>query len=119
MPTSPPRVCSRCHQPAPHGKPCACRPAWEGGQRRSARGRRWEQTKRNQLRSQPFCQWPGCHRLAAEVDHIQPLAEDPTRQYDWTNLQSLCTPHHTEKTTQDALRGKQRLREGRYGGGNR
>jgi 5-methylcytosine-specific restriction enzyme A len=110
MPSSPPRVCARCRQPAEKGKPCACRKPWEGGHRRSARGRRWTELRAAKLRANPFCAWPGCRRVASTVDHITPLAEDPTRQYDWANLQSLCRQHDIEKTTQDGLRGKKRAR---------
>lgn len=112
MPTAPPRVCARCRQPAPRGRPCECRPAWEGGHRRSARGRKWQELKTQKLRANPYCEHPDCHRVADTVDHIVPLAENQAGQYDWDNLQSLCDPHHTEKTTQDALRGKTRPREG-------
>lgn len=57
----------------------------------------------------PYCEHPGCHRLTHQVDHIVPLAEGGDR-YDWDNYQSLCKPHHDQKTTADALRGKTRAR---------
>lgn len=63
--------------------------------------------------SHPYCEWPGCHRIMHQVDHIVPLAElaaDDPRRYDHDNYQSLCLVHHQRKTTQDALRGKQRPR---------
>ena len=60
-------------------------------------------------REHPMCEWPSCPRLADHVDHIVPLAEGGDR-YDRSNYQSLCSPHHTQKTTADALRGKRRPR---------
>lgn len=109
MPTAPPRVCARCGRATPKGQPCPCRPAWEGSTHASSNDRRWQQTRDTQLREHPYCQWPGCHRLAVVPDHIVPLAEGGAR-YDPANLQSLCKPHHDQKTAQDALRGKTRAR---------
>lgn len=57
----------------------------------------------------PHCEHPGCPRAMHQVDHIIPLAEGGDR-YAWSNYQSLCKPHHDQKTTQDALRGKTRAR---------
>lgn len=48
-------------------------------------------------------------RIADVVDHVKPLAEGGDK-YNPENFQSLCDPDHTEKTTQDALRGKTRAR---------
>ena len=62
------------------------------------------------LRMTPLCEWPGCRLLATEIDHVVPLAEAPSRRYDWTNLQSLCAAHHREKTLADAQRGSTRPR---------
>lgn len=109
MPYAPPRACARCGKPAPKGKPCSCRPAWEGSTHPSGNDRRWQKTRAAKLRANPYCQHPGCHRIAAEVDHIVPLAEGGDR-YDWANLQSLCDPHHDRKTNADAQRGKTRAR---------
>ena len=64
MPTAPPRVCARCHRPAPKGGRCACRPAWEGSARRAARGRRWQQLRAAKLRANPVCEHPGCRRVS-------------------------------------------------------
>ena len=108
MPQAPPRACARCGKPAPKGKPCTCRPAFEGSTH-PGNERRWASVRANQLRDHPICQHPGCRRLAIEVDHITPLAEGGAR-YDPRNLQSLCSPHHTEKTNRDAQRGKTRAR---------
>lgn len=66
------------------------------------------------LAAHPICQWTDqhgrCRHPATQVDHIIPNAENPSLRYAWSNLQSLCTPHHTKKTTADALRGKKRAR---------
>lgn len=108
MPSAPPRVCARCGQLAQRGQPCTCRPAYEGSTHPGS-DRRWRATRQAQLRRRPLCQHPGCRRPAQHVDHIVPLAEGGAR-YDYANLQSLCEPHHDEKTTRDALRGKTRTR---------
>ncbi|MGV0627196.1 HNH endonuclease [Mycolicibacter minnesotensis] len=60
-------------------------------------------------RHHPICEWPDCPRLTDHVDHVVPLAEGGDR-YDHANMQSLCKPHHVQKTTADALRGKRRPR---------
>lgn len=110
MPTAPPRVCNRCHKPAPKGQPCQCRPAWEGSTHPAGHDdRRMAASVKAYRRAHLFCEWPGCHRLADHTDHITPLAEGGDR-YDWANMQSLCAPHHAIKTTADAQRGKTRAR---------
>lgn len=69
-----------------------------------------QQLRADKLAANPICEKPGCRRPADDVDHIVPNAEDPTLRYVWSNLQSLCRPHHKQKTTEDALRGKKRAR---------
>lgn len=76
--------------------------------------RRWSGFRKEKLRQHPLCQWreadgTKCRRPATEVDHKVPLAEGGER-FSWDNTWCLCSPHHTEKTTADALRGKTRLR---------
>lgn len=109
MPTAPPRACIRCGKPAPKGKPCQCRPAWDGSTRPGS-DRRWRGLRDAKLRVNPICEWPGCRHPATQVDHIIPNAEDPSKRYEWANLQSLCDPHHAQKTAVDARRGKTRAR---------
>lgn len=111
MPTAPPRVCARCRKPAPKNRPCECRPAYEGSTHPSGNDRRWQAARDAQLRDHPYCQWTEqpCPRLATDVDHITPLAEGGDR-YNPDNLQSLCKPHHDQKTARDAQRGKVRPR---------
>lgn len=103
-----PRACARCGAVVPRGKVCACRPAFEGS-RYPNDTRRASRLRKAKLRADPLCQMHGCRRLATEVDHVTPLAEGGAR-YDWANLASLCQQHHDEKTTRDALRGKERPR---------
>ena len=60
-------------------------------------------------REHPYCEWPDCHRVMHQVDHIVPLAEGGDR-YDHDNYQSLCQQHHDQKTHADSMRGKTRAR---------
>lgn len=110
MPTAPPRACARCGKPAPKGQPCQCRPAWEGSTHPGGNDdRRMAASMRAYKRQHPYCEHPHCGRVMHQVDHITPLAEGGDR-YDWNNYQSLCQPHHDQKTTRDAQRGKTRAR---------
>lgn len=110
MPSAPPRVCNRCKKPAPKNAPCECRPAWEGSTHIGGKDdRRMHNAVTTYRHQHPYCEWPDCHRLMYQVDHIVPLAEGGNR-YDPTNMQSLCKPHHDTKTTADAQRGKTRAR---------
>lgn len=58
------------------------------------------------MSNNPECERDGCPYPADEVDHIVPQSEAPHRRYDYSNLMSLCEPHHEEKTKQDTLRGR-------------
>jgi 5-methylcytosine-specific restriction protein A len=107
MPTAPPRACARCGKPAQKGRPCSCRPAFEGSTHPGST-RRWTKFREAKLRARPLCQWrepdgTKCRRPSEQVDHIIPLAEGG-EQFDWDNTQALCHPHHVKKTTADALR---------------
>lgn len=110
MPYAPPRTCARCRASVAKGAVCECRPPWEGsthiGGKTDMRMRRSLDAYRAK---HPRCEHPGCPRLMDEVDHIVPLAEGGDR-YDWANYMSLCRKHHSQKNTQDALRGKKRAR---------
>lgn len=90
------------------GKPCQCRPAWEGSTHTGSADKRWVRARDDYLRSHPFCEKGRCTRIADAVDHVKPRRG--RRQVRPENFQSLCDPHHAEKTTQDALRGKTRAR---------
>lgn len=110
MPTAPPRVCNRCKKPAPKGKPCQCRPAFEGSTHIGGKDdTRMRQAVIAYRQAHLYCEHPGCRRVMAQVDHIVPLAEGGDR-YDWDNMQSLCKPHHDQKTHADSRRGKTRAR---------
>ncbi|WP_460406572.1 HNH endonuclease signature motif containing protein [Actinophytocola sediminis] len=107
MPHKPPRAC-RCGQLISAGQRCQrCYPPWATRPTTWAGGstRRWRRLRAAKLTADPLCQWPECVRLADEVDHIVPLSEDGDR-WSWSNLQSLCTPHHAEKTRAEALRAR-------------
>ena len=101
MPSKPPRICTRCRKTTPVGQRCPCTPAWEGSAWTGGSDRRWRTIRARQLAQHPVCQWPGCHRLAVHADHIVNLAAGG-RKYDPTNVQSLCEPHHQEKTQAEA-----------------
>lgn len=110
MPSAPPRTCARCRAQVPKGTRCPCSPAWEGSTHPGGHDdRRMANAIATYRRAHPICEWPDCRHLADHVDHIVPLAEGGDR-YDHDNMQSLCAPHHTQKTTADALRGKRRRR---------
>jgi 5-methylcytosine-specific restriction enzyme A len=109
MPNAAPRICGRCRQLVYGGGRCPCRPAWLGSKSPPST-RRWRELRGAKLAHDPWCERPGCKHPADEVDHIIPVAEAPWLRYEWDNLQSICAPHHTEKTAKDAQRGKQRLR---------
>ncbi len=69
---------------------------------------RWQKLRLWHMRQHPLC--VACNAegrvTAAElVDHIVPIAVDPTRRLDPTNLQSLCAPCHAAKTAADQRGG--------------
>ena len=108
MPYAAPKVCPRCRRTFT-GKRCPCAPASPSPTSRFASTRPWRRLRSIRLDNNPRCQWPGCGRPAAQVDHIVPVAEAPELAYDYDNTQSLCVKHHQEKTNQDRRRrsGKQ------------
>ncbi|MCU7531893.1 HNH endonuclease [Prescottella equi] len=106
MPTAPPRVCPKCRKAHSNPRGCPrCRPAWQGSSWTGGSTRRWRNLRANHLAEHPFCQWPGCRRLAVDVDHRVNLAAGGER-YDPANLQSLCKPHHDDKTSAEAQAGR-------------
>ena len=109
MPTAAPRVCARCGATHAHG--VSCRPAFEGAaRRRRGQGDTWRRRRDYYLREHPICAVEGCRLLASVVDHIVPIAEAPTLEWDVSNWQALCSEHHQVKSTRDAMRGKTRPR---------
>src|SRR5580704_733274 len=62
----------------------------------------WRALRDRQLRREPHCLM--CAQIgrvtqATVADHIVPHRGDRALFFDASNLQSLCLPHHTEKTT--------------------
>lgn len=60
----------------------------------------WKRRRADQLRHHPWCQVPGCHERATEVDHVE------AHRGDWQafingKLQSLCKRHHVQKTMRE------------------
>lgn len=103
MPTAPPRVCPKCRKAHSNPRGCPrCRPVWQGSSYgNSGTSRRQQAMRANQLEAHPFCQWPGCRRLAVTADHIVNIAAGGAK-YDPANYQSLCKPHHDAKTQTEA-----------------
>lgn len=71
---------------------------------------RWDRTRRDYLRANPYCQCEECAavpepmRLAAtEVDHIDALGLTGPRAFDWSNLQALTKSHHSAKTARESF----------------
>jgi 5-methylcytosine-specific restriction endonuclease McrA len=67
----------------------------------------WRTLRALHLRGEPMCRrcaQLGRETAAAMVDHIQPVSIAPERRLDPTNLQSLCWPHHNEKTQRERRR---------------
>lgn len=105
MPSRTPRVCNRCRRAIPAQGRCTCLPAkqWQGRNGYTGTGstRRWRTLRASKLHANPICEESGCKRLATEVDHIVRVGAGGQR-YAWSNLQSLCTPHHKAKTQAEA-----------------
>lgn len=70
------------------------------------RGRAWQRMRADTLRRDRglciICLAAGRVQLAAEVDHVTPLADGGTDTPE--NLQSLCTPCHLAKSSAEAAR---------------
>lgn len=68
----------------------------------------WQRRRADQLRRHPWCQAPGCHERATEVDHVVAHRGD-WKAFITGELQSLCKRHHVAKTMRDvAQRRKSR-----------
>lgn len=110
MPTKPPRTCShpRCPHPAQPGGQCTQHRATTDAERNRRRAlslavyrsARWRNLRRQHLDQHPWCTTPHCHQPATDVDHITRI-EDGGDPWDEDNLQSLCHPHHSEKTARE------------------
>lgn len=57
----------------------------------------WQRLRASYLAAYPLCvmcRASGQTTAASVVDHIRPIAERPDLRLEWSNLQSLCKPHH-------------------------
>ena len=62
--------------------------------------RRWRRIRSEQLAREPFCRICAAASIAtpaSDVDHIVPIAASGSFD-DFSNLQSLCHEHHSQKT---------------------
>ncbi len=115
MPFAPPRVC-QCGRVVPYGTTCPCKPARTkatraayDAQRGSATARgydaAWQRLRIAHLSDSPLCvhclQEDETVTMADDVDHIVPIAVDPTKRLSPDNLQSLCRMHHNRKTASE------------------
>ena len=70
---------------------------------------RWQRLRAMVLDTQPLCGdpillHPGRVVPATQVDHIQPIADRPDLAFTVSNLQSLCTGCHGQKTAMERRR---------------
>lgn len=60
---------------------------------------KWDRLSQVFRRRHPFCRF--CDQtgerivLCDVVDHVIPVVDDPTKLFEWSNLQSLCHMHHS------------------------
>jgi 5-methylcytosine-specific restriction enzyme A len=63
---------------------------------------RWEATRSAYLSAFPICQHrDGCIEPATQVHHLDGQGPKGERGHDWSNLQGLCGPHHSQTTATD------------------
>lgn len=55
---------------------------------------KWQAIRAKYLKEHPYC--VVCGQPATEVDHIIPLRQGGT--HDWDNLRAMCKPHHSQHT---------------------
>lgn len=65
--------------------------------RRMRHTRRWYELSARFLGAHPMCMHDACREGAVETHHIVPVASDPRRAFDWSNLRALCKRHHREE----------------------
>lgn len=105
MPSRPLRPCSAPHCPgrATNGRYCEAhahlKPDRKPDNRPSAaaRGydRAWQRVAAAYKKAHPYC--VVCGEPVEQVDHIVPISQGGDR-LKWSNLQSLCATHHSQKT---------------------
>jgi 5-methylcytosine-specific restriction enzyme A len=58
----------------------------------------WRRTRAAYLANHPRCEQPGCGLPAVDVNHLDGLGPRGPRGHDFTNLEALCHPHHSQHT---------------------
>lgn len=106
------RVCLGCRRLISRGSRCPDCTRKREAERRAARGTTaergynaaWQRLSTRQRREVPWCQlrYPGCERVAVDVDHVIPLRAGGTSTRD--NAASTCRPCHRIKTALDQER---------------
>lgn len=59
---------------------------------------RWKVVRQQALRRDGYCCVKCSTRGRLEVDHIKPVRTHPELAFELTNLQTLCSVHHSQKT---------------------
>lgn len=99
------KACGTCGTPSPT-TPCTdCAVPRTHEQSASARGydRQWRKLRARAIRRQPWCAWPeGCTYPITDKnpltgEHVVPIAVDPTRRLDPTNVIVLCHRHNSQR----------------------
>jgi 5-methylcytosine-specific restriction endonuclease McrA len=111
---TPPQPCTTpgCPEYATHRGKCPAHAKAQERRRSRQRDRphkqvynrkRWFTTRRRQLQAHPFCEAPGCTRLAQDVHHRKDLSDggDP---WDPANLASYCHSCHSKLSGSWSLR---------------
>ncbi|BAI72671.1 HNH-family nuclease [Azospirillum sp. B510] len=68
----------------------------------------WRKLRARFLKAHPLCCVTGCGERATDVDHIQGVRERPDLRLEWSNLRSMCHPHHSKRTARDQAFGRVR-----------
>jgi 5-methylcytosine-specific restriction endonuclease McrA len=82
----------------------ACYPSWGSSTRRPTTTAAYQRLRLWVFAEQDYlCAWPGCGRLAVELDHIVAVSDGGGDEPE--NLQGLCVEHHRAKTQAESRRG--------------
>jgi 5-methylcytosine-specific restriction protein A len=90
MPRRPLRPCAEPGCPALSGSsrcPAHVLPSLPSG---------WRRLRADFLAAHPWCEAPGCHQRATDVDHVVPRSAGGSD--DSSNLRALCHACHSRKT---------------------
>lgn len=74
---------------------------------------RWKRLRNRFRKANPLCEAckaKGITQAMDIVDHITPIL-DGGAPYDWSNLQSLCTPCHNSKSNKERAARKRKREE--------